>query len=134
MQSRQPKAGIELGMILTLRASVPIYAKANPDKIIGYLELIKLIDDLADTIRENDIEMIALMDRHFLKKASLMREYPTFKSYIIANQNASVDWLKKLQTIDWHTLTNDHMLFEDHNLEISLRYLQQFSKRDRYYL
>jgi hypothetical protein len=105
-----PKVGVETGRLLTFKATIPIQ---GVKEILGYLEVIKLIDEFALKLRKSGVELFALMDKRYLKKASLMRDFPYVNSYIIANQNYNRAMLSNIKTLDWTTLKDRGYLYKD---------------------
>lgn len=100
-QNKRPKVGMETGRRLTFKATIPI---RNGKRYIGYLEVIKFVDEFAEKLHQQGVELFALMDKKYLKQASLMQEFPFLNNYIIANKNFNKK-LKYLATfIDWKEL------------------------------
>ena len=99
--NKKPKVGIETGRRLTFKATIPIQ---NGQKYIGYLEVIKFIDDFASKLHQQNIELIALMDPKYVIKDSLMKEFPRLKGYVIANENYNSKIKKRAASFDWKEL------------------------------
>ena len=113
--NKQPKVGIETGRILTLKATVPIQ---NGKKYIGYLEVIKFMDEFTKTLRQKGVELCVLMDNKYRKQASLMREYPFLDKYIIANRNFNTIIKTKAQNINWKELDKIGYIYQNNLLYI----------------
>ncbi len=109
-QNSKPKVGMETGRLLTFKATIPIRSGL---KIIGYLEVIKFIDEFAIKLRKRGIELFALMDEKYLEKAELMRDFPRIEKYVISNQNFNQQLLGKIKEIDWKTFLNKPYSYED---------------------
>ncbi len=109
----EPKVGMETGRLLTFKATVPI---RSGERLLGYLEVIKLIDEFALKLRQKGIELFALMDEKYLKQASLMRDFPQLHGYVISNQNYNRQYLKALQHINWDQLAAGGYLYKDETL------------------
>ncbi|AKF25451.1 hypothetical protein YH65_08745 [Sulfurovum lithotrophicum] len=108
--NKQPKVGMEIGRLLTFKATIPV---RSGKKLIGYLEAIKLIDEFSVKLRRKGIELFALMDERFLEQAALMRNFPVIHNHILANQNYYQQGKEKLQAIDWNKLEKKtYMLHE----------------------
>jgi len=108
--NKRPKVGIETGRMLTFKATVPM---KNGKKYIGYLEVIKFMDEFTQTLRQKGIELFVLMDNRYSKKASLMQEYPFLDRYIIANRNFNTIIKNKAQKIDWKELKRIGYIYKD---------------------
>ncbi len=105
--NKQPKVGMETGRLLTFKATIPI---RSGDKLLGYLEAIKFIDEFAAKLRKKGIELFALMDERYLKQASLMRDFPQIHGYVVANRNYNQQVKAKAEEIDWQTLVSKSYL------------------------
>ncbi len=105
----EPKSSVEIGMMLTMRATSPII---KDGKVLAYIEVIQLLNDLNAKLRESGIELIALMDKKFLKEASLMRENRQIDEYVVANSNASPHYLDQIKTITMSRLKSEHTIYK----------------------
>lgn len=100
---KKPKVGMETGRLLTFKATIPIH---NGKEYIGYLEVIKFVDEFAEKLHQQGIELFALMNKKYLKQAPLMQDFPLLNDYVIANNNFNIK-LKIMATfIDWEELEN----------------------------
>lgn len=108
--NKRPKVGMETGRRLTFKATIPI---RNGREYIGYLEVIKFVDEFSEKLRQQGIELFALMDTKYLKNASLMQGFPFLDKYIIANQNFNQKLKTKAELIDWEALENIGYLYEN---------------------
>ena len=99
--NKRPKVGIETGRMLTFKATIPI---RNGQDYIGYLEVIKFVDEFAQKFHQQGIELFALMETKFLKQASLMQEFPFLGQYVIANKNFNQKLKLKADAINWTEL------------------------------
>ncbi len=107
--NKQPKVGMETGRLLTFKATIPIRSE---DKLIGYLEVIKFVDEFTQKLRKRGIELFALMDERYLKHAELMRNFPMLHGHVIANQNFNQQYQEKIKLIDWETLLTKSYLYD----------------------
>ncbi len=110
---RKPKVSIDPGRLLTIKATTPIY---NGKRTIGYVEAIKTFDEITTTLRQRDIELTVLMYDSYLDVATLMRENPSFDSFVVSNKNYNrvvVEDLKKL----------DKNLFEQESYIVTSKFL-----------
>jgi hypothetical protein len=109
-ENKEPKVGIETGRMLTLKATIPL---REGREYIGYLDVIKLVDEFADKLHRRGIELFALMNTEYLKQASLMRDFPFLDRYIIANQNYNKRLKKSASLVDWEELNTLGYLYKD---------------------
>ncbi|HIQ28739.1 MAG TPA: hypothetical protein EYH42_09630 [Sulfurovum sp.] len=109
-KNNEPKVGMETGRLLTFKATVPI---RSGTKLLGYLEVIKFIDEFSVKLRNKGVELIALMDEKYLDKAELMRDFPMVQGYVIANQNFNQQLLSKIEMLDWDDFLSKSYTYED---------------------
>jgi hypothetical protein len=109
-KNQKPKVGMETGRLLTFKATVPI---RSGDKILGYLEVIKFIDEFSAKLQQKGIELFALMDEKYLEQASLMRDFPVVNSYVVANQNFNQQFLAKVKRLNWKILMQENYRYEE---------------------
>jgi len=104
-----PKAGVETGRLLTIKATAPI---KEGYKIIGYLEIISFFEPLAKRLKDEGIELFVLMDDRFLDVATLMRENPMVQGYVVSNRDYNAPLLDRLRKVDFSKLTREGFLFD----------------------
>ncbi|MDQ7047541.1 MAG: hypothetical protein Q9M39_07935 [Sulfurovum sp.] len=109
-EKKQPKVGMETGRLLTFKTTVPI---RSGDKILGYLEVIKFIDEFAIKLRKKGIELFALMDEKYLEQAELMRDFPILDEYVIANQNYNEQFIDKIEMLKWDALKAKNYVYQE---------------------
>ena len=112
---KRPKVGMEIGRRLTFKATIPI---RNGKEYIGYLEVIKFVDEFAKKLHQQGIELFALMDTKYLEHASLMQEFPFLDKYVIANKNFNQKLKLKADFIEWEILQNIGYYYEEDILYI----------------
>jgi hypothetical protein len=83
------------------------------DKVLGYLEVIKFIDEFTLKLRKKGIELFALMDEKYLEQAELMRDFPLFNGYVVSNQNYNEQYMDKIEMLDWKSLLLKNYWYED---------------------
>jgi len=108
--NKKPKVGMETGRLLTFKATIPIVSGKT---ILGYLDVIKLVDEFASKLRKSGIELFVLMDPKYLKQATLMRDFSYLHGLIISNQNYNRQLISNIKEIDWGLLTQKHYLYSD---------------------
>lgn len=106
----RPKVGMETGRLLTLKATIPM---RSGDKVLGYLEVIKFIDEFTLKLRKKGIELFALMDEKYLEQAELMRDFPLFNGYVVSNQNYNQQYMDKIEVLNWESLLLKNYWYED---------------------
>ena len=112
-QKNEPKVGMETGRLLTFKATIPI---ESGFKILGYLEVIKFIDEFSIKLRNRGIELFALMDEKYLEQAALMRDFPQVDKYVVSNQNFNQQLLPKIKMLDWDTFLNKSYIYTENIL------------------
>jgi hypothetical protein len=99
--NKRPKVGIETGRRLTFKATIPM---KSGEKEIGYLEVIHFIDEFTARLRQQGIELFALMDKEYIIDDSLMKAFPHLKQYVIANENYNSILKRKAESFSWKEL------------------------------
>lgn len=112
---RKPKVSIDPGRLLTIKATTPFRDGVD---VIGYIEAIKTFDEITKILRKRDIELTVLMNDTYLDVATLMRENPSFGSFVVSNKNFNSVVLKDLKEIDSHTLNRENHIETDNFLHI----------------
>ena len=112
-QNHEPKVGMETGRLLTFKATIPIQSGL---KILGYLEVIKFIDEFSIKLRNRGVELFALMDEKYLEKAALMRDFPQVDKYVVSNQNFNQQLLPKIKKLDWESFLDKSYAYEENIL------------------
>ncbi len=112
---KRPKVGVERGRRLTFKATIPI---RNGKENIGYLEVIKFIDEFAKKLHQQGIELFALMDTKYLEDSPLMKNFPFLNRYVIANGNYNKKLKFKADFIDWQELESMGYFYRDEILYI----------------
>ena len=130
-ENKSPKVGMETGRLLTFKATIPM---RSGKKLLGYLEVIKLVDDFVSKLRKKGIELFALMDERYLKQAALMRDFPILHGYVVANQNYNAKVKQKLEKINWKRLNQQSYLYADRMLYLLEPMYNGRGKQIGYYL
>jgi hypothetical protein len=130
-KKREPKVGVETGRLLTFKATVPIYTGM---RLLGYLEVITLLDEFADKLRKKGIELFVLMDEKYLNKAELMRDFPRFKNFVLANQNYNRPEWEHLTALPWKRMLEKKYLYNKKRLFLVEPMYNGEEKRIGYYV
>ena len=112
-RNSEPKVGMETGRLLTFKATIPI---RSGKEILGYLEVIKLVDEFSIKLRDRGIELFALMDEKYLKQAELMRDFPRINNYVVANQNFNQQLLAKIKRLNWDVFLAKNYMYDENIL------------------
>ncbi len=112
---RKPKVSIDPGRLLTIKATTPF---RDGDDLIGYIEAIKTFDDITMILRKRDIELTVLMYDDFLDVATLMRENPSFGSFIVSNKNYNSTVFFDLEEIDSKLIERENFIITEKFLHI----------------
>lgn len=112
-KNKQPKVGMETGRLLTFKSTIPIRSQK---RLLGYLEVIRLIDEFSVKLRTRGIELYALMDEVYLEQASLMRHFPRLYGKVIANQNHNISLKRRIENIDSKKLFEKQFLMKEGRL------------------
>ena len=95
--SKKPKVEIEVGRLISIKASVPIQ---NEEQIVGTLEIITRLDVLVDQLREFDLELVPLMHSEYMDSAYLMNEHQMLDhDRIVANLNHNQNTLDRINKL-----------------------------------
>ncbi|MDM5272739.1 hypothetical protein PGH07_11195 [Sulfurovum sp. zt1-1] len=111
--NKQPKVGMETGRLLTFKSTIPIRSQKT---LLGYLEVIRFVDEFSVKLHTKGIELFALMDEVYLEQASLMRNFPRLFGRVIANQNYNSSLRRHLENIDTHKLFEKQFLMDNDRL------------------
>ncbi len=130
-RNSEPKVGMETGRLLTFKATIPI---RSGNKILGYLEVIKLVDEFSVKLRERGIELFALMDEKYLKQAELMRDFPRIDNYVVANQNFNQQLLAKVKRLNWDIFLDKNYIYDENILYLHEPMYNGVGKQIGYYL
>lgn len=112
-KNQKPKVGMETGRLLTFKATIPI---RSGSEVVGYLEVIKFIDEFALKLRKKGIELYAFMEEEHLIIAELMKNFPQMHGYVLSNQNANQQFLDDIEMLNWQELKAKHYIYEDDTL------------------
>jgi hypothetical protein len=108
---RKPRAEIEVGRKLGIKATVPIYSQGT---MLGFVEVLSFFEPTKEYFDRLGINLYILMDKRFFNTAVFMQENPTIgKKYILANLKYTQNDIKDLNEIDYQTLKNTHVLLHN---------------------
>ena len=106
---KNPRAAIEVGRKIGIKATVPIYKEQN---ILGFVEVVSFFESTKEYFNRLGIDLYVLMDSKFYSTAVFMQGNPTIgKNYILANNKYTQADLKLLNGIDFKVLKDAHILY-----------------------
>ncbi|MDO9305064.1 MAG: cache domain-containing protein [Sulfuricurvum sp.] len=106
---KKPRAAIEVGRKLGIKATVPVY---HQDKMIGFVEVVSFFESTQEYFDRLGIDLYVLMDERFYETAVFMQESPAIgKEYILANPKYTQSDLKLLGGIDFKAFKQARVLF-----------------------
>ncbi len=106
----KPRAAIEVGRKLGIKATVPIHYK---DKTVGFVEVVSFFESTQEYFDRLGIDLYILMDERFYKTAVFMQENPSIgKSYILANAHYTQSDVDLLRGIDFKTFKPSRVIFQ----------------------
>ncbi len=103
IKNQKPKTGIDIGLPLGIKSSSMITYK---NEFLGVLEVTTLYDEIVSKIREYQIEIIPLINVNLVPKIYIERKklFTLGENYVVANQNANLDLINKLKSLNEHEL------------------------------
>lgn len=106
----KPRAAIEVGRKLGIKATVPIHYQ---NKTVGFVEVVSFFESTQEYFDRLGIDLYILMDERFYKTAVFMQENPSIgKEYLLANTKYTQSDLDLLRGIDFTTFKQSRILFK----------------------
>jgi len=99
--NKKPRVAIEVGRRMGIKATVPVFGH---DDVIGFVEVLQFFGPVTQMFKAHRIDVIVLMEDRFLTTATLMRENPTLKGYVVANQAVNRFHIDNLGSSQMETL------------------------------
>lgn len=122
LQTKEPKVSIEVGRLLSIKASAPIFDYGG--EFLATFEVITLLDEVVTNLREYAIELIPIMDKKSLSTAYLMEQNKQVRDkYVIVNKNynqQSLEYINNMSDKDFNTLSNNDYFKNDDYFMLSL--------------
>lgn len=107
---RRPRASLEIGRRLGIKATVPVY---RDRRSLGFVEALQFFDTTTAFFRSLGIDLYVLMDYDYYDVAVLMQNNPTVGTFIIANRLYSAHNLGLLERLDYKALQQRRALLDD---------------------
>jgi sensor histidine kinase regulating citrate/malate metabolism len=106
---KNPRAAIEVGRKIGIKATVPIYKQQD---MLGFVEIVSFFESTKEYFNRLGIDLYILMDAKFYSTAVFMQDNPAIgKNYILANNKYTQSDLKFLNGVDFKVLKDAHILF-----------------------
>ncbi len=116
-KSKIPRASIEVGAMLTLKTTIPVY---QDDFLLGFIEIISLFDNVTTHLKNMGIDLYVLMDDKYSNISVFMRNNAIVGNFIIANKNYNNNNISILNELDFKSLLsgeieykNKHYIFSE---------------------
>lgn len=107
---RKPRASIEVGRRLGIKATVPMYAN---DTLLGFVEVLQFFDHSTDFFHKFGIDLYVLLDDSYYNTAVLMQNNPSVAWYLVANRRYNSANLKVLQRLNMQQLGKEQALLKE---------------------
>lgn len=111
-KSRSPRASIEVGAMLTLKTTIPIYKDGFP---LGFIEVISLFDNVTSYLKNIGLDLYILMDDKYANISVLMRNNAIIDNFIIANKNYNNKNISILNQLNFEKLVSGDIEYKDKN-------------------
>jgi hypothetical protein len=107
---KKPRASIEVGRRLGIKATVPMYEEGE---LIGFVEVLKFFDASTDFFHKFGIDLYALLDDSYYNTAVLMQNNPSVAWYLVGNRRYNNVNLKVLQRLDMKQLRKERVMLRE---------------------
>jgi len=107
----KPRASIEVGRRLGIKATVPLYKKGE---FLGYVESISFFKSITDFFSSIGVDLYVLLDVKYTDTAVLMMQNLTIDKYILANRNYNYAHLQTLHKLDFKALKLSGVTYKEH--------------------
>jgi len=108
---KKPRASIEVGRRLGIKATVPVYAADNT--LLGFVEVLQFFDASTDFFHKFGIDFYVLLDDSYYNTAVLMQNNPAVAWYIVGNRRYNNVNLKVLQRLDFKKLRKERVMLKE---------------------
>lgn len=102
-----PRASIEVGRKLGIKATVPMYKEK---KLLGFFEVIDFFEPITEYFRAQGIDLYVLMDDKYFNSAILMQDNLAINKYIVANKNYNAAHIAVLKSINFKQLKANRVI------------------------
>ncbi len=105
-----PRASIEVGRRLGIKATVPVYKEGE---FIGYVESISFFKSITDFFSSIGVDLYVLLDVKHTDTAVLMMQNLSIDKYILANRNYNYTHIQTLKGLDFKELKLSGVVYKD---------------------
>ena len=108
---RKPRASIEVGRRLGIKATVPVYDGDNA--LLGFVEVLQFFDASTDFFHKFGIDLFVLLDDGYYNTAVLMQNNPAVAWFMVGNRRYNNVNLKVLQRLDFKKLRKERAMLSE---------------------
>ncbi len=108
--NKTPRTSIEVGRLLGIKATVPIY---KDDVFLGFVEVISFFKSITTFFSSMGVDLYVLLDVKHADSAVLMMQNLTIDEYILSNRNYNYSHIQMLNEIDFKELKLSKTLYVD---------------------
>ena len=105
-----PRASIEVGRRLGIKATVPVYKNGV---FLGYVESISFFKSITDFFSSIGVDLYVLLDVKDTDTAVLMMQNLSIDNYILANRNYNYSHLQTLRDLNFKELKLSGVVYKD---------------------
>ena len=105
-----PRASIEIGRRLGIKATVPVYKNGV---FLGYVESISFFKSITDFFSSIGVDLYVLLDVKDTDTAVLMMQNLSIDNYILANRNYNYSHLQTLRDLNFKELKLSGVVYKD---------------------
>ncbi len=106
-----PRASIEIGRRLGIKATVPIY---KDGKFLGFVEVISFFKSITEFFSTLGVDLYVLLDVKYIDTAVLMAENLSVCDSVVANRNYNYSHVQTLKGIELKSLQLNRTMYKDH--------------------
>lgn len=107
---KNPRASIEVGRRLGIKATVPIY---KDGKFLGFVEVISFFKSITNFFSSLGVDLYVLLDVKQTDTAVLMSQNLTIDEYVLSNRNYNYSHIQTLKKLDFKKLKLNGVLHKD---------------------
>ena len=107
---KTPRASIEIGRRVGIKATVPIYKDGI---FLGFVEVLSFFKSLTEFFSSIGVDLYVLLHVEQMQSAVLMNENQVIDDYVVANRNYNYSHIKTLNTINFKELKLNKVIYKD---------------------
>jgi len=105
-----PRASVEIGRRLGVKATVPIY---KDGVFLGFMEVISFFKSMTEFFSSMGVDLYVLLDVKHTDTAVLMSENLTIDEYVLSNRNYNYNHIQTLNAVDFKELKLNQVVYKD---------------------